>query len=208
VAVLKLTSITETPPLGWRAGLPVLRGRTVTLRELRRADARALHAAFHTPAVARFMWPPPPSVEAFERFIEWTWSERAAGRYIAFAVIPRGRLDLVGLFELRQLQPGFFRGELGFAMVPSAWGTGVFPEAAALLLDFAFRVVHVHRVEARAAVSNRRGNAALRKLGAQREGVLHSAFICDGELVDQNLWAIVDECRGGDSSWRLHHVHS
>ena len=203
MAVLKLTSA-EAPPFAWRQGLPVLRGRAVTLRELLRADARPLYAAFHTPEVARFMWPPPPTIEAFEGFIQWTWSERAAGRYIAYAVVPHGRRDPAGLFELRQLQPGFFRAELGFAIAPSAWGTGIFTEAAGLVVDFAFHVARVHRIEARAATLNRRGNAALRKIGARREGVLRSAFVCDGEYVDQNLWAIVDE--GSESGGPVSHV--
>lgn len=191
MAVLKLPSTDDVQRSDWRAGLPVLIGRLVTLRELRPSDAPALYAALSAPDVARFTWPPPPSVEAFERFIAWTWAERAAGKYICYGIVPRGRDDAVGLFELRQLQPGFFRGELGFVMDASAWGTGIFPEAAGLLLDFAFGVVKVHRIEARAAVTNRRGNAALRKIGARQEGLLREAFVCDDEYVDQNLWAIL-----------------
>jgi ribosomal-protein-alanine N-acetyltransferase len=126
-----------------------------------------------------------------ERFIEWTRTERAAGKYICYGIVPQGCDHAVGLFELRQLQPGFFRGELGFVLDPDAWGTGVFSAAAELLLDFAFRVVNVHRVEARASVGNGRGNAALRKIGAQHEGVLRAAFLCDGQYEDQNLWAIL-----------------
>lgn len=175
----------------WRAGLPVLTDGRVTLRELRRSDAPSLYAAFCRPEVTRHTWPPPPSVEAFEHFIEWTWSERAAGKYICYGIVPPGCDQAVGLFELRQLQPGFFRGELGFVMDPDAWGTGIFSPAAALLLEFAFHVVKVHRVEARASVTNGRGNAALKKLGARQEGLLRAAFISDGQYVDQNLWAIL-----------------
>jgi ribosomal-protein-serine acetyltransferase len=62
---------------------------------------------------------------------------------------------------------------------------------ARLLLDFAFHVVGVHRIEARARVDNLRSNMALRTLGARNEGTLRAAFICDGQFVDQHLWAIV-----------------
>jgi len=60
------------------------------------------------------------------------------------------------------------------------------------LLDFAFRVVKVHRIEARAAVDNMRGNGAMRKLGAEREGTLKEAFVRDERYIDQNLWALLD----------------
>ena len=90
------------------------------------------------------------------------------------------------------MQPGFFRGELGFVMAQRLWGRGAFVEGARLVLDFAFRVVKVRRIEARAAIDNERGNAALRKIGARREGRLKGAFVRDGVAVDQFLWAILD----------------
>ena len=191
----------------WRAGLPDLSDGRVVLRELRRSDAPSLYAALCRPEVTRFSWPPPPDVEAFERFIEWTWSERAAGKYICYGIVPKGCDHALGLFELRQLQPGFFRGELGFVMDPDAWGTGIFRAGAALLLEFAFRVVGVHRIEARAAVTNARGNAALRKIGARREGLLRAAFFSDGRYVDQHLWAILADPARPQTNGPTVHVH-
>jgi ribosomal-protein-alanine N-acetyltransferase len=193
MTALKIPAIDDGRHVDWRAGLPVLRGELVTLRELQRSDAPSLYSMLCRPEVARFTWPPPSSVAAFERFIEWARAERAAGKYICYGIVPRGHEHAGGLFELRQLQPGFFRGELGFAIDPEVWGTGIFSESAELLLEFAFRVVKVHRIEARAAVMNTRGNAALRKIGARQEGVLRAAFVCDGHYLDQNLWAILSD---------------
>jgi len=182
----------------WRAGLPTLANDRVVLRELRLPDAASLYRVLSSPDVSRYMWPAPTGVDAFERFIEWTWTERAAGKYICFGIVPRGASAAAGLFELRQMQPGFFRAELGFFVDPAAWGTGLFFDAAGLLLDYAFGVIGVHRIEARAAVDNERSNAALRRLNAHREGTLRAAFVCEGKLVDQHLWAIV---RGLDGEW-------
>jgi ribosomal-protein-alanine N-acetyltransferase len=194
---------TESLPVAaWRAGLPLLVNDRVTLRELRASDAAALHRIAQSPDVARHTWPAPPDVASFERFIEWTWAERAAGRYVCFAIVPAGATEASGLFELRQMQPGFFRGELGSLMDPALWGSGLFLAAARLMLDFAFRVIGVHRIEARAAVDNVRSNVVLSKLGARKEGILRAAFVRDGRYVDQQLWAIVaglDACIGPNS---------
>jgi ribosomal-protein-alanine N-acetyltransferase len=182
----------DTVPFDWRAGLPALEGELVTLRELRATDAPTLYRELSSPEVKRFIWAPPPSVAAFEKFIEWTATERVAGKYICYGVVPNGEPHACGVFELRQLQPGFLRGELGFAVTHRLWSGGLFVAAAWLLLDFAFRQVHVHRVEARAAVNNARGNIALKALGARREGTLKEAFWQDDRFVDQYLWAFLD----------------
>src|SRR6266581_4205365 len=122
MAALEITS--DAPDIYWRDALPNLVNARVCLRELRREDAASLLRIVQTPQVARYTWPPPATIEGFERFIEWTWSERAAGKYICFGIVPAGCGDAIGLFELRQLQPGFWRAELGFFLDPALWGTG------------------------------------------------------------------------------------
>jgi ribosomal-protein-alanine N-acetyltransferase len=191
----------------WRMGLPVLRGKRVTLRELRASDAPSLFAMLTTEEVARFISPPPSSVEGFERFIAWTLRQRLAGTYACFAVTLEGTDTAIGIFQLRELEPGFGTAEWGFAIGSPYWGTGTFQEGAELMATFAFDVVGVHRLEARAAVRNGRGNGALRKFGAVQEGVLRKSFLKNGEYIDQILWTILkEEWRQAKVVWseRLH----
>jgi [ribosomal protein S5]-alanine N-acetyltransferase len=187
----------ETNLVEWRSGLPELVGGRLTLRELRISDASTLYSELTAPAVKRFIWAPPPSVAAFGRFIEWSHEERATGKYICYCVVPHREEHACGVFELRQLQPGFLRGEFGFVITPKLWEERLFVEAARLLLDFAFGTVRVHRIEARAPVDNDKGNAALERLGAHREGTLKEAFWRDDHFVDQYLWAILE------SNWNV-----
>jgi len=177
----------------WRTGLPTLSGSLVTLRELRPADAPALFVSLTTEEVSRFISPPPTTVQGFERFIAWTHRQRAAGQYICFAVVAQSSDIAIGLFQIRSLEPDFGTAEWGFAIAYEFWGTGAFIDGASLVLDFAFTVVGSHRLEARAATVNGRGNGALRKLGAKREGVLRKSFLRNGEYLDQSLWTIIGE---------------
>ena len=184
---------TEAVSTDWRQRLPVLAGHTVTLRELRLADAPTLLAMLKTEEVERFISPPPTSVEGFERFILWTQRQREAGQYVCFGIVPAGQEHAVGIFQVRQLEPTFKTAEWGFALGVPFWGAGLYAEGARLVVDFAFGTVGVNRLEARAAVKNGRGNGALAKVGAVKEGVLRKSFLKDGQYLDQALWAIVRE---------------
>ncbi len=192
MAALELGPQGLSSRLDWREGLPLMVTPRVVLRELRRSDAPALCRVARSPEVARHSWPAPPTVEEFERFIEWSWAERAAGRYTCFGVVPRDSITAAGIFELRPLQPGFFRAELGYFIDKPLWGTGVFHDGARLMVDFAFNAVGVHRIEVRASVENARSNAALQKIGAHKEGLLRAAFVHDGQYEDQYLWSFVN----------------
>src|SRR5207249_1114361 len=90
-------------------------------------------------------------------------------------------------------EPGLVTAEWGFAIGSPFWGTGVFQESAELVLEFTFETMGVHRLEARAAVLNGRGNGALLKLGAVQEGILRKSFLRNGRHLDQVLYAIVED---------------
>jgi RimJ/RimL family protein N-acetyltransferase len=170
-------STPETVSSDWRESLPVLRGKGFTLRQLRLSDAASLLSLLTTEEVTRFISPPPTTIEGFERFILWAERERQAGRYVCFAVVP----------------DSYETAEWGFAIGAEFWGSGLFAGGASLVIDFTFDVIGAHRLEARAAVENGRGNGALRKIGAVQEGTLRKSFLRGGRHHDQALWSIVSE---------------
>ena len=183
----------EPAPDDWRTGLPELAGSVVTLRELRTSDAASLFAAMANDEVTRFISPPPATLDGFERFIAWTHRQRTAGQSVSFAIVARGADVAIGLFQVRSLDIDFVTAEWGFAIASEFWGTGMFIDGAQLILEFAFDVVGVHRLEARSAVTNTRGTSALRKLEAAHEGVLRKSFLRHGEFQDQSLWTLLAE---------------
>ena len=133
--------------------------------------------------VAEFVSPLPRTVEGFEGFIAEAHHERTRGNSFCYGVVPEGYEDAMGLFQVRQLEPGFGSAEWGFAIGSPFWGRGVFVEGAKAVIDFSFGVVGVHRLEARSIASNARGNAALRKVGALQEGILRRSFQRNGRLL-------------------------
>ncbi len=176
----------------WRQSPPTIVGETLTLRALQPSDAGSLLSLLTAAEVARFLSPPPTSLEGFERFITWANQKREEGSYVCFGVVPRGMEHAVGVFQLRALDNTFGSAEWGFALGRPFWGTGLFLEGATHTLDFAFGSVGVQRLEARSAVANGRGNGALRKIGAVHEAILRRSFRKDGLVHDQVLWSILD----------------
>jgi len=197
LTALDATPLRSTPAPAthhdWRSGLPILNGSIITLRELRPSDATALLASLGSAEVTRLISPPPPTVEGFEKFIAWTTRQREAGKSVAYGVTLKDSDVVVGLFQVRSIKVGFGVAEWGFALGSAFWGTGIFMDAAHLVLDFAFDCIGVHRVEAKAAVKNGRGNGAMQKLGMVQEAVLRRSFLRNGVYLDQACWALLAE---------------
>ncbi len=191
----------------WRKRLPTLSGKLVTLRELIFPDARTLYELLSSdPQVTRYTSLPPPSVQAFKGFIAWSRHQRRQGESVAFAVVPHGLKHAVGLFQVRALEPEFFRAEWGFALGSAFWSTGVFEDAAVLVAEFAFGTLHANRLEGRVVSLNGRGNGALQKIGGTTEAVLSRSLGGDGVYHEQLLWALIaDEWRRRRAAPRQRH---
>lgn len=162
--------------------LPVLAREGIRLREVHLSDAAALTTLFQLPAVSAHLDPPPASIEEFESWIALSRSRRVEGRAACYTLLT-GNADVTGLFmALRFEDPE--RAEIGFAMAPHLWGTGVFQTAIALYLDFLFNEWGVRTLVGKTLARNARGVGAMKKLGAKV--IEHS----DRNGVPEYVWTI------------------
>ena len=177
----------------WRAELPTLAARLVTLREPMAEDLSSLLDLLSIADATRFGLEEQTGAVAIQQLIEGARRERAAGRSFTYAITSGTGRPAVGLIQVRQLDPAFEAGEWECTLAPSARGSGAFLETARLVGSFAFGAVGARRLEARVLVQNGRGNMALRKLGAVQEGILRRSVRRKGEYVDQILWSVLEE---------------
>jgi len=177
----------------WRAELPILTARTVTLREPVQQDLGALVDLLSIGDASRFGLEYPVTDLAVSELIERAQRARAAGQAFTYVIVAGSTRAPAGLVQVRQLDPSFEAAEWEATLAPSARGTGIFLEAVRLVGSFAFGTVGAHRLEARVLLQNGRANGALRKLGAVQEGVLRRAVRRGGEYFDQVLWSVLKE---------------
>ena len=99
----------------------------------------------------------------------------------------------LGLFSVRQLEQRFDTGNGVSRIASVVHGAPVCSQTARLL----FLVSRSTSWACGGLTHERpfkiRGNGALQKIGAVREGILRKSFLRGGKLIDQALWAIIDE---------------
>ena len=135
----------------------MLTGQRVTLRELRPRMRRRSLAMLTTEEVARFISPPPTTVEGFERFIAWSAARSArpattpASRWCPRAWTPRSASSRCASSSPASAPPkwGF---ALGLRVLGHGRVRGRRPPGARLRVR---RRSASHRLEARAAVPER-----------------------------------------------------
>ena len=137
----------------------------IRLREVDLADAAALTALFQLGEVSKHLDPPPATIEDFGGWIALSQSRRAEGRAACYSLVT-GDDRVSGLFmALRFDDPD--RAEIGFAIAPHLWGTGIFKRAIETYLDFLFNHWGVTTLIGKTRVGNVRAMGAMRKVGAK-----------------------------------------
>jgi ribosomal-protein-alanine N-acetyltransferase len=123
-------------------------------------DARIASTTFHVPH---------PYLDGMaEGWIATHAAAWAEGSRVTFAITSHENV-LKGAISLH-LHPEHSRGELGYWIGHPYWGQGLATEAAAAVLEFAFRTMQLNRVQASYLPRNPASGRVLEKLGMQREG--------------------------------------
>jgi RimJ/RimL family protein N-acetyltransferase len=131
--------------------------------------------------------------EHFERWWADAEAESASGQRVAFAVRRLADGAVVGTTSFMTIRRPNRGLEIGWTFYrPDARGGPVNPECKRLLLEAAFAAGAV-RVELMVDLRNLRSQAAVAKLGAQREGILRRHKVTwTGHVRDTVVYSITD----------------
>ena len=168
-----------------------LESEHITLREFQKDDFDAVHSYASDPEVVKFMsWGPNTAVET-RRFIQRTIQSQI--------IKPRTSYDLSIVFD-GQLVGGCSltiyslmdrRAEMGYCIRRDHWGRGIGTKVAAMLIEFGFKDLDLHRIEAKCDPENHASYRIMEKNGMHREGILREEKDIHGEWRDSYIYSIL-----------------
>ncbi|WP_374538000.1 GNAT family N-acetyltransferase [Micromonospora aurantiaca (nom. illeg.)] len=169
----------------------VITGPRLTLREFQADDLDPSMAVVGDPEVTRTL-----SFDARSRNDQ---AERLAQDITRAQAQPRPDYYLA-ITNSTDLLVGFIRiglgrdnsGELGYAIRRADWGKGYATEAAALMLNFGFDTLHLHRIQAACGPDNHASQRLLARLAFTPEGRIRDHVFTNGGWRDSLLYSILD----------------
>lgn len=156
------------------------------LRPWRPADAAEVLVALREPAIA--LWNPAPTVLDLTAARTWIArrSDWSAGDHVSFAVTDPAGEALLGSVSLHSVHDG--GASIGYWTVGPARGRGVASGAVTAVSDWAFRHLHLHRIELCHAVANPGSCRVAERAGYPLEGTLRDSHrYGDGRRYDEHV---------------------
>jgi RimJ/RimL family protein N-acetyltransferase len=175
--------------------VPRIETRRLVLRQLEPADAEALAAVCNDEEIARGVddvdlpYTPDKALACIER-----GNARAReGRCVDFAIILKESGRLIGDTVLWQIDRMHRRADLGVIIAREQWGQGYGTEVLRAVIDFAFKVLDLHRVDGGCLSWNAASARMMEKCGLVREGVRRQREWRGDHFEDETVFGLLRE---------------
>jgi len=173
-----------------REQLPTIQTSRLCLRAISPADVDDFYAIYSNPEVMRYWSTPPlPDNDAARKLIDEIRTDIEHEQILKWGIALEGRL--IGSVTLFHVNLTHRRAELGYALGRPYWRQGYMQETLQVVLNYAFEVLSLHRIEADVDPRNAASMRVLERLGFQREGYLRERWQVNGEIQDAIFYGLL-----------------
>lgn len=174
------------------SNLPKINTPRLSLRWITADDLDDFFAIYSNPEVMRYWSTPPlPDKNAASKIISEIRNGFERHELLKWGIARRSDDRLIGSVTLFHLDFDHRRAEIGYALGRDSWGKGFMGETLTAVLNYAFEVLELHRIEADVDPRNAGSVRTLERLGFQREGYLRERWQVSGEIQDAYFYGLL-----------------
>lgn len=175
---------------------PILTTERLVLRKLRESDADEVLSILSNKELMQYI--PRPLQKTREDAIAFIKSQldlTHQNEAINWAITLKGEDKVIGMVGLFSLEKENFRCAVGYILHGDWQGKQIMAEALIPVLDYAFRVLKVHSIEALVAPENIASIKLLEKNNFIKEGHLKESLFYEGRFLDTLIYGLLTPFR-------------
>jgi ribosomal-protein-alanine N-acetyltransferase len=108
---------------------------------------------------------------------------------------------LIGTIGLWRFIKANHRAEIGYSLHPDFWNKGLMNEAMQAVLDYGFKTLKLHSVEANINPQNQASRKLLEKHGFVQEAYFREDYYFQGKFLDSVIFSLIDPATRNTSSF-------
>ncbi len=171
---------------------PILRSRHLILRKLLKSDTDDMFEYASDPAVSRYLlWDAHVSKKYTARYLVYLQGRYRAGEFYDWAVVERQSGKMIGTCGFTSFDLANNSAEVGYVLNRAYWHRGLAAEALHEVLQYAFSVLRLNRIEARYMLGNEDSRHVMEKVGMSFEGIARDAVFAKGRYVSVGICSVL-----------------
>ena len=172
---------------------PELRTNRLLLRQMTGADAPRVQQLRSNKDVMKYINRPLTlTLEEAETWVRMIMEALAKTEGITWCMcLKEAPAEHVGSIGLWRIEKENYRAELGYMLEPALQGKGLMYEALQKVMDYGFRELKLHSMEAQLDPRNAASAALLRKAGFVQEAYFRENYYLHGQFADTAVYSIL-----------------
>ena len=173
---------------------PTLHTPRLLLREVTRADAPAMFKMRSDERVMRYIGKQPQQdISEAEQHIESYIQTYAQNEAVNWAICLRENPEqLIGTLGFWKMDKVNHRTEIGYTLQYDYWRQGIMFEAIGAAVEYCFKVLDFHSIEANTDPENEGSGGVLEKHGFVQEAYFRENFYFDGQFLDSRIYSKIN----------------
>lgn len=170
---------------------PEINTQRFCLRKIVSADQQQIFEGLSDEAVIKYYGVSYKTFEETLQQMEWYDNLLKAGTGIWWAICFHGSQELTGACGFNNISTEHMKGEMGYWLLPYGWKKGIMTEVIPCIINYAFDVLNLHRIEASAETGNLASKNLLRKSGFEYEGTLKECEFKNGKFIGLDYYSLI-----------------
>ncbi|UJF20035.1 GNAT family N-acetyltransferase [Vibrio sp. SS-MA-C1-2] len=134
-------------------------------------------------------WPPfCQTEESYQTFISESLYQYADGKSLTCAIRYDG--EIVGMISFNLIDHQLKKVEIGYWLAEKDQGKGIISRCCQFLIDYAFTVLDMEKVEISVAENNQASRAVCERLGFTLEGILTNHTCVNGIILNHAIYGL------------------
>ncbi len=175
---------------------PVIETERLTLRAIDMADAPNLFELRKDIDVMRYIdRPPHRTLDETKELIQKIGDGIKNNEAIAWAVCLKNEPTLIGTISYHRTEREHHRAEIGYMLHPKHWRKGLINEAMIAILNYGFKTMKLHSIEANVNPKNSASSNLLKKNGFVLEAYFKENYFFNGVFSDSEIYSLLAKQR-------------
>lgn len=173
---------------------PFIRTQRLLLRQINHSDLNEIFFLRFDEQVMKYLdRPRAKSTADVNDFIQKLIDSEKNNEGITWGITLKNEIKLIGTIGFWRIEKEHYRAEIGYTLHPDYWGKGIMQEALSEVVNYGFKVMKLHSIEANVNPENTASIKLLERNGFSREAYYKENYFFNGKFIDTAIYSLLEK---------------
>jgi ribosomal-protein-alanine N-acetyltransferase len=172
---------------------PLITTDRLFLRQIEKSDVNEIFFLRSDEKVMKYIdRSPAKTIDDAYEFIQKITEHEKNNDAVTWAITLKSNSKLIGTICYWNIQKEHYRAEVGYVLHPDYWGKGIMQEALLKVINYGFKVINLHSIEANVNPGNAASIKLLEKNKFVREAYFKENYFYNGKFLDTVIYSLLN----------------